>query len=66
MRKPKSSPERDSAHHEEVHRGDPIGMIVVSGKQQAALHATLAAVQTWQGVASCSAAARPDGTLTQR
>jgi hypothetical protein len=35
------------------------------GKQQA-LHATFAAVQTWQGVARCSVAALPDRTLTER
>jgi hypothetical protein len=29
--KAKEQPERDSAHHEEVHRDDPIGMIAQEG-----------------------------------
>jgi N-acetylglucosamine-6-sulfatase len=38
----------------------------LSGKQQAALHATVEAVATCRGVQGCSAAARPDRALTQR
>jgi N-acetylglucosamine-6-sulfatase len=38
----------------------------LSSKQQTALHVTLDAIRSCHGAQSCSAAARPDRTLTQR
>jgi N-acetylglucosamine-6-sulfatase len=42
------------------------GFSSLFAKQQAALHATLEAVRSCNGVQSCSAAARPDRSLTKR